>query len=134
MKKILSLAMLIACALMLFGCDQLFSPKEPEKVAKVEDFKTYYYVSDRYTVYLHEDKLLVYGIYLRDTKSSLDEFVLTKEMDGPFVNTEFTNAKVKVKDDKYFITADDDLSLEFTIFMDHIIIDSFGTEYIRNKK
>lgn len=135
MKKILSLTMLsIACFLMLFGCEEQDSPKETEKIAKVEDFENYYYVSDAYTLDLQEDKLLVSGMFLRDKKSILDEFVLTEEMDGVFVNTEFTNAKVKVKDDKYFITADGGLSLEFTMFMDHIIVDSFGMEYVRKKK
>lgn len=135
MRKILSLAMLsIACVLMLFGCEEQDSLKEPKKIAKVEDFENYYYISDAYTLDLYEDKLFVSGMFLRDKKSILDEFVLTEEMDGLFVNTEFTNAKVKVKDDKYFITADDGLSLEFTMFMDHIIVDSFGMEYIRKKK
>lgn len=136
MKKILLLAILsVTCALMLIGCDQLFSPKEPKKIAKVEDFETHFYESDRYTIYLDEDKLIIYGALLRDNKKSiLNEVVVSDDMDSPFVHREFTNAKIKVKGDKYFITADDDVSLEFTKFMDHIIVDSEGMEYIRKKK
>lgn len=136
MKKILSLAMLsIACALMLFGCDQQNSSKNSGKVAKAEDFETHFYESDRYTIYLHEDGLTVYGAFINDNrKSILDDVVVSDDMGSPFIHREFTNAKVEVKGDKYFITADDDISLEFTKFMDHIIVDSEGMEYIRKAK
>lgn len=136
MKKILSLAMLIiVCALMLFGCDQQNSSKNSDKVAKAEDFESHFYQSDRYTIYLHEDGLTIDGTFINDDrKSIIDKVVVSEDMDSPHIHKELTNAKVKVKGDKYIITADDDISLEFTKFMDHIIVDSEGMEYIRKAK
>lgn len=136
MKKILSLAMLsIGCALMLFGCDQQGSSNNSEKVAKAEDFETHYYQSDRYMIYLDENELTINGTFVNDDrKSILDKVVVTEDMESPHVEREYTNAKVEVKDDKYIITADDGVSLEFTKFKEHIIVDADGMEYIRKAK
>ena len=136
MKKILSIAMLsIACVLILFGCDQQNSSKNSDKVAKADDFESHFYQSDRYTIYMHEDELTIDGTFVNDDrKSILDKVVVSEDMDSPHIHREFANAKVKAKGDKYIITADDGVSLEFTKFMDHIIVDSEGMEYIRNAK
>ncbi|MGE7981894.1 protein-disulfide isomerase [Solibacillus sp. NPDC093137] len=136
MKKILSIAMLsIACVLSLFGCDQQNLSKNSDKVTKAEDFESHFYQSDRYTIYLHEDGLTIDGTFINDDrKSILDKVVVSEEMDSPHIHKEFTNAKVEVKGDKYIITADDGVSLEFTKFMNHIIVDSVGMEYIRKAK
>lgn len=136
MKKIHFLTVLsIVSILMLMGCDQKASSEESSMVAKPEDFETHFYESDRYAISLHKDGLTIYGTFINDDKKSiLDKVVVSESMDSPFIHKEYANAKVEVKDDKYIITADDDISLEFTKFMDHIIVDSEGMEYIRKAK
>lgn len=86
-------------------------------------------------IYLDENELTINGTFVNDDrKSILDKVVVTEDMESPHVEREYTNAKVEVKDDKYIITADDGVSLEFTKFKEHIIVDADGMEYIRKAK
>lgn len=109
--------------------------KEAALVAKEEDFESHFYESDRYAVYLHEDVLIIYGTFIGDNrKSIIADVLLSGEIDSPFIRKEYSDAKVETKGDKYLITAEGDISLEFTKFMEHIIVDSYGMEYIRKDK
>lgn len=80
--------------------------------------------------------LTIMGTYINDDrKSVIDEIVVSHEdIDSPFFHEEYGNAEIEVKDNKYLITAENGISLEFTKFMDQIIVDSEGMEYIKKAK
>ncbi|MER2028298.1 MAG: protein-disulfide isomerase [Solibacillus sp.] len=144
MKKISLFATLfISSFTLLAACDEKTAVDYTTLTAQAEDFETYFYESDRYSLTLHEDDLTIMGTMginvEDDRKSAIDEVMLsyfesTEEELTAFFQKEFSDAKVEVQGNQYLITADHGLSLEFTKFKDHIIVDAEGMEYIRKAK
>ena len=144
MKKISLFATLfISSFALLAACDEKTEVGDSTLTAQAEDFETYFYESDRYSLTLHEDDLTIMGtmgINVEDgRKSAIDEVILshfesTEEELTAFFQKEFSDAKVEVQGNQYLITADHGLSLKFTKFKDHIIVDAEGMEYIRKAK
>lgn len=133
MKKFIYLVLFCSLSVfLLVGCT---NDAESGPIANKSDLENAFFESNRYQFAISEDKLLLMGYRYIGDRHSFDDILFDGEetkSDSVSVHMEFDNVKVKTKGSEYFITAD---GISFTMkkFMDHIITDELGNEYIRNK-
>lgn len=121
----------ILSVLLVVGCSD---ESESGLVAKKEDLENSLFKSDRYQFTLIDNKLEVIGHYnTMEKEYTFDEIYFPE---GGSTNTkvwkEYDNVKVKTDAENYSITADG-LSINFKKFMNHIITDEEGNEFIKIK-
>ena len=123
--------------LLLAACTNEPTPENEIYIAKVSDFEDNIFTNTQnQSIGLLGDDLRIAGIYDQGAKrkSSLDS-ILSSIYDGTNDQVEeyFTNVEIKTKEDKYYITADEGISLTFTKIGERIIKDENGIEYTSPK-
>ncbi|MEK5482744.1 MULTISPECIES: hypothetical protein [unclassified Viridibacillus] len=135
MKKMLLLFSSISLIFLLVACSEYGDGMTYE--AKASDFEGGFEHNSQMIVVIGE-KLMINGNYNAEEKQKtvLDK-VLESEVDNEFpakrIEKTYKNVKIKTKKDKYYITADDGISLEFQKIGDRIIVDEEGAEYYTDK-
>jgi len=66
-------------------------------------------------------------------KTSLDKIFDSEDSAGNPLDKIYKNFKIKTKKDRYYITVEDGLSLEFKKIGERIIVDEEGVEYYTSK-
>lgn len=127
MKKI---TLLILTTLFLTACVN----NDDTLKARVSDFEDsgFRNTSDQ-LIALVEDGIMVSGtlhLYEKSKKSSLDEvFEKEKAESDQHFNKIYNKGKIETKGSKYYVTLDNNISLEFEKIGERIIKDSKGVEY-----
>lgn len=128
MKRII---LFVLTTLLLSACVN----KDDTLEAKVSDFEgSGFRNNNEQLIILVEDGILVSSdtilLHEKTKKSSIDE-VLEKENaeSGPNFYKIYNKGKIETKGSKYYVTLDDNISLEFKKTGQRIIKDSKGVEY-----
>ena len=132
MKKLIFLfGICVLSVLLVFGCSD---ESESGLIAKEEDLENSLFKSGRYQFTLIDNKLEVRGHFNNMEKEYAFDKIYFPE--GGATNSkvvkEYESVKVKTDAENYTITADG-LSIKFKKFMNHIIIDEEGYEFIKIK-
>lgn len=127
MKKII---LLVLTTFLLTACVN----SDDTLKAKVSDFEDSGFKNNNGQVIVSvEDGIMVSGtlrLYEKTKKSSIDE-VLEKENaeSDQLFNKVYKKGKIETKGSKYYVTLDDNISLEFEKIGERIIKDAKGVEY-----
>lgn len=133
MKKLIYLLGFCGLLLLIFGCSD--KTDSEQLIAKKTDLEDAVFESRPYQFQLIEgDKLLILrdGVPPDERKYSFDE-ILFEDGIPHSVYLEFDNVKVETKDEYYFISADGLSTFKLKKFMNHILMDEEGREFIRNR-
>lgn len=129
--------LLFGLILLLAACTNEPTPENEIYIAKVSDFEDNIFTNTQnQSVGLLGGDLRIAGIYDQGAKrkSSLDSILSSiSGGTGDQVEKIFTNVEIKTKEDKYYITADEGISLTFTKIGERIIKDESGIEYTSPK-
>lgn len=130
MKKMFYLLGLCGLSmLLLIGCMN----KNEEPIARENDLEEATFGSNRYQLTISDGKLFVMGNVVVGEKHIFDEIIFEEnEPVVPSVSMVFEDVKIKTKGSEYFITADG-ISFKMKKFMNHIVKDELGNEYIIKK-
>lgn len=83
---------------------------------------------------IHGEELLIFTTYdHNEKKTSIDEIFESEDSTEKPLQKIYKNVKIRTKKDRYYITAEDGLSLEFKKIGDRIIVDEEGVEYYTSK-
>lgn len=78
--------------------------------------------------------LFIFGNFNTKKKTSIDKILESENfVSDQSYQKKYKNVKITTKKDKYYITADGDISLEFEKIGDRIIVDEEGVEYFTEK-
>ncbi|MCZ8541890.1 hypothetical protein [Psychrobacillus psychrodurans] len=131
MKKRGLLFINIAFIFLLTACSEEVIQYE----AKATDFEESGF-KNKYSqiISIHDEELLIFTTYDHtEKKTSIDKiFELEDSTEKPLQKI-YKNVKIKTKKDRYYITAEDGLSLEFRKIGERIIVDEEGVEYYTSK-
>jgi len=135
----LSLTLLItACSFSVNEADstgvefKVSSNTEVDYEAKATGFEEGGFTNNRgQLIALENGELILSGAPPYDPKrtTTIDLIFQAEGYDSPPVYQAYKNAEITTEGDRYFITADNGLSLEFTKIGDRIIVDEEGEEY-----
>ncbi len=129
--------LLFGLILLLAACINEPAPENEIYIAKVSDFEDNIFTNTQsQSIGLLGGDLRIAGIYGQGakSKSSLDSILSSiSGGTGDQVEKVFTNVEIKTKEDKYYITADEGISLTFTKIGERIIKDKNGIEYTSPK-
>lgn len=132
-KKLVLTFLCISLTIFILGCSDEKTKDPTEYKARVSDFEENFFTNkNNQSIGLTKNGLRINGYYDKEakSKSSLDEIISSiSEGSGNHVEKTFTNAEIKIEDDKYYITADEGISLVFKKVGERIIKDEKGTEY-----
>ena len=129
--------LLFGLILLLAACTNEPAPENEIYIAKVSDFEDNIFTNTQsQSIGLLGGDLRIAGIYDQGakSKSSLDSILSSiSGGTGDQVEKIFTNVEIKTKEDNYYITADEGISLTFTKIGERIIKDENGIEYTSPK-
>lgn len=129
--------LLFGLILLLAACTNEPAPENEIYIAKVSDFEDNIFTNTQsQSIGLLGGDLRIAGSYDQGvkSKSSLDSILSSiSGGTGDQVEKVFTNVEIKTKEDKYYITADEGISLTFTKIGERIIKDENGIEYTSPK-
>ncbi|MFF2753305.1 hypothetical protein ACFVR1_06055 [Psychrobacillus sp. NPDC058041] len=78
--------------------------------------------------------LFIFGNFNTKSKTSIDKILESENfVSDQSYQKKYKNVKITTKKDKYYITADGGISLEFKKIGDRIIVDEEGVEYFTEK-
>jgi len=133
LKKNSMYLLFLSLILLLAACTSNPTPDNDAYIAKASDFEDNVFTSSQnQSLGLFGNDLRITGIYDKEAKrkSSLDSIISSiSGGTGKQIEKIFTNAKVKTEGAKYYITADEGVSLTFTKVGERIIKDEEGIEY-----
>ncbi len=133
LKKNSMYLLFLSLILLLAACTSKPTPENEAYIAKASDFEDNVFTSSQnQSIGLFGNDLRITGIYDKEAKrkSSLDSIISSiSGGTGKQIEKIFTNAKVKTEGAKYYITADEGVSLTFTKVGERIIKDEEGIEY-----
>lgn len=132
MKKIIALLFFsIALIFLLVACSE--EKNESKFIAKASDFEDSGFTSRKgQLIVVIGDELMISANYDPQSKekSSIDKILESEQVkSGNHFLKNFKNVIISTKDDKYYISADDGVSLEFQKIGERIIVDEEGMEY-----
>ena len=134
MKKLIYLLGLCGLLLLISGCSD---KTDSEKlIAKKTDLDDAVFESRPYQFELFDgDKLRIMrdGVPPDQYKIFSFDKILFEDGIPHSVYLEFDNVKVETKDEYYFISADGLPTFKLKKFMNHIVMDEEGREFIRNR-
>ena len=129
--------LLFGLILLLAACTNEPAPENEIYIAKVSDFEDNIFTNTQsQSIGLLGGDLRIAGSYDQGvkSKSSLDSILSSiSGGTGDQVEKVFTNVEIKTKEDNYYITADEGISLTFTKIGERIIKDENGIEYTSPK-
>ncbi|TQR21744.1 protein-disulfide isomerase [Psychrobacillus vulpis] len=120
----------ISLIFFLAACSE--EAKESTYIAKASDFEDSGFTSrSSQLIVVVGDELLISANYGHTKEKSSIDNILELENVQSSVRFEklYKNVKIKTKGDKYYLTADNDISLEFQKIGERIIVDEEGMEY-----
>jgi len=85
------------------------------------------------TIAINGEELLIFNNYDHTEKTSIDKIFESEDSTEKPRQKIYKNVKIKTKKDRYYITAEDGLSLEFKKIGERIIVDEEGVEYYTSK-
>lgn len=133
LKKNSMYLLFLSLILLLAAWTSKPTPENEAYIAKASDFEDNVFTSSQnQSIGLFGNDLRITGIYDKEAKrkSSLDSIISSiSGGTGKQIEKIFTNAKVKTEGAKYYITADEGVSLTFTKVGERIIKDEEGIEY-----
>lgn len=133
LKKNAMYLLFLSLILLLAACTSKPTPEHEAYIAKASDFEDNVFTSSQnQSIGLFGNDLRITGIYDKEAKrkSSLDSIISSiSGGTGKQIEKIFTNAKIKTEGAKYYITADEGVSLTFTKVGERIIKDEEGIEY-----
>ncbi|QOV12603.1 hypothetical protein [Viridibacillus arvi] len=129
MKKIGLL--LIGLIFLLVACSEDVMTYE----AKASDFEGGFEHNSQMIIVNGEELMINGNYYSEEKQKTVLDKVLEADNEFPAKHIEkiYKNAKIKTKKDRYYITADDGISLEFQKIGDRIIVDEEGAEFYTMK-
>lgn len=134
LKKMIRLFLSFSLILLLAACSEDVTQYEA-KASNFEDVGFVY--NNDLTIVVIGEELVIFGFvskYDPERKTIIDKLSKSANaVQGEFNEKRYKNVKIKTKKDKYYITADDGLSLEFQKIGERIIVDEVGAEYFTNK-
>lgn len=134
LKKFSFLTLSLLIFIFIIGCSEEQETNKGEFTADKSDFEDNLFTNRQNQTIgsLIENEIIILGSYSKQAreKTSLDDIISkTSKSTGEDVELTFKNAEIKTKGDKYYITADNGLSLVFKKVGDRIIEDEEGQEY-----
>ena len=131
LKKMGLLFISIAFIFLLSACSEDVIQYE----AKPSDFEDGGF-KNKYSqiIAIHDEELLIFTNYDHPKKkTSIDKIFESEDSTEKPLQKIYKNVKIKTKKDRYYITAEDGLSLEFKKNGERIIVDEEGVEYYTSK-
>ncbi|MBD8026365.1 hypothetical protein H9636_06805 [Ureibacillus sp. Re31] len=134
LKKFRFLTLSFLVFLFVYGCSDVQETNKGEFKADKSDFEENLFTNRQNQTIgsLIDNEIIILGSYNKQEreKTSLDDIISkSSESTGDEVEITFKNAEITTKGDKYYITADNGLSLVFRKVGDRIIEDEEGQEY-----